>query len=87
MKSQLMLSTYYFGFRDKTIIVERDGLRGIDELRGIADDADFLTWALDNGYQACAVCVNGILCWDFIPTRIDLQNHLTFPKGAVYLNS
>lgn len=74
MKCKLMLSTYYFGFRDETTIVERDGLRGIDELRRIADDADFLLWALDNGYQACTVSVNGILCWDFIPTRIALVN-------------
>lgn len=72
MKCKLSLSTYFHGFRDETTIVECDDDGNFGGLFAIARDVDFLLWALDNGFQAFMVSINGIGRWDFIGTRLDL---------------
>jgi len=72
MKCALSLSTYYYGFRDETTIVECEDDGNFGGLFDIARDVDFLLWALDNRFQACMVSINGSGRWVFISTRIAL---------------
>lgn len=66
MKYTLALCTYYYGFRDRTDIVESDDHA---ELVKIAYDPDFREWALANGFNQCAIWEGRRGCWfsiDFI---------------------
>jgi hypothetical protein len=80
VKCELLLSTFFHDFKDETVIVS---CADFDGLFAIADDPEFLLWALDNGFQAWAVRINGIGRWEFIPTRLDL----TLAIQGIYLSA
>lgn len=64
----LSLCTYYYGFRDRTDIIESNDRA---ELTAIAYDPDFREWALDNGFNQVAIWEGRRGCWFSIDILAD----------------